>query len=61
MTQIGHTKNGPPARQIIEARIGRNLPPTRDLPRDYRLAIKLLAIHLIKKRAAIAKAEGGDT
>jgi len=36
------------ARQIIEARLGRPLPPTRDLPPDLRKAIKLLAIQLIK-------------
>ena len=39
------------ARQIIEARIGRKLPPTRDLPPDVRTAIKLLAIQLIKAKA----------
>lgn len=36
------------ARQIIEARLSRPLPPTRDLPPDLRKAIKLLAIQLIK-------------
>ena len=40
------------ARQIIEARLGRKLPATRDLPRDLRTAIKLLAIQLIKEKAA---------
>lgn len=40
------------ARQIIEARLGRTLPPTRDLPPDLRTAIKLLAIQLIKARTA---------
>jgi hypothetical protein len=38
------------ARQIIESRLGRKLPPTRDLPRDLRVAIKLLAIQLIRNR-----------
>lgn len=40
------------ARQIIEARLGRKLPATRDLPVDLRIAIKRLAIQLIKARAA---------
>jgi hypothetical protein len=39
------------ARQIIEARLGRTLPPTLELPRDLRVAIKLLAIQLIKWKA----------
>ena len=38
------------ARQIIEARLGRKLPATRDLPRDLRTAIKTLAIQLLKAR-----------
>jgi hypothetical protein len=38
------------ARQIIEARIGRKLPPTADLPPDLKQAIKLLAIQLIKEK-----------
>lgn len=38
------------ARQIIEARLGKNLPPTADLPPDLKRAIKLLAIKLIKER-----------
>jgi hypothetical protein len=36
------------ARQIIEARLGRKLPPTKDLPRDLRDAIRLLGLHLLK-------------
>lgn len=40
------------ARQIIEARLGRKLPPTRELADDQRRAIKTLAIQLIKARAA---------
>ena len=36
------------ARQIIEARLGRTLPPTAQLPRDLRTAIKMLAIQLVK-------------
>lgn len=40
------------ARQIIEARLGRKLPPTRDLADDERKAIKALAIQLIAARAA---------
>ncbi len=39
------------ARQIIEARLGRKLPPTRDLSPDLRTAIKLLAIQLIRSPA----------
>lgn len=36
------------ARQIIEARLGRALPPTRELPRDLRRAVYLLALQLQK-------------
>jgi len=39
------------ARQIIEARLGRKLAPTRQLTQDEREAIKRLAIQLIKARA----------
>ena len=39
------------ARQIIEARLGRKLAPTRSLRDDEREAIKTLAIELIKARA----------
>ena len=38
------------ARQIIEARLGRELPPTRELRRDERTAVKKLAIELLKVR-----------
>jgi len=38
------------ARQIIESRIGRKLPEARDMAPDERLAVKLLAIQLIKAR-----------
>lgn len=40
----------PTARQIIEARLGRKLPATRELPRDLRVAIKALAIQLIRSK-----------
>ena len=41
------------ARQTIEARLGRKLPSTADLPDDLKTAIKLLAIQHIKaKRTA---------
>ena len=41
------------ARQVIERRVGRTLPPTADLPDDLKTAIKLLAIQHIKaKRTA---------
>lgn len=40
------------ARQIIETRLGRALPPARELPRDLRDAIRLLGMQLIKARAA---------
>jgi hypothetical protein len=43
------------ARQIIERRVGRKWPATRDLAPDQRQAIKLLAIQLIKKSAARAR------
>ena len=36
------------ARQIIEARLGHSLPPTRDLAPDEREAIKRLAIALLR-------------
>jgi hypothetical protein len=38
------------ARQIIEARLGRALPPTRELPADLRTAIKGLAVQLIRNK-----------
>lgn len=38
------------ARQIIEARLGRKLPPVQDMRLDERRAVKLLAIQLIKAR-----------
>lgn len=41
------------ARVIIERRLGRPLPPTRELAPDQREAIKRLAIQLI--RSAVAK------
>lgn len=40
------------ARQIIEARLGRKLAPTRDLAADERKAIKTLATQLLKAKAA---------
>lgn len=43
------------ARQIIEARMGRKLPPTADLPPDLQQAVKLLAIQLIRNRLRNAK------
>lgn len=39
------------ARQIIEARLGRKLAPTRELAPDERQAIKRLAIQLIRNAA----------
>lgn len=39
------------ARQIIEARLGHPLPPTRALAPDEREAIKRLAIQLIRAAA----------
>lgn len=39
------------ARAIIEARLARRFPPTRELRPDERQAIKRLAIQLIKVRA----------
>lgn len=41
------------ARQNIEARLGRKLPATADLPADLKAAIKLLAIQKIKARGAV--------
>ena len=40
------------ARQIIEARLGRKLPPVRDMRPDERRAVKTLAIQLIKAKEA---------
>ena len=39
------------ARETIEARLGVKLPPTADLPPDLQAAIKLLAIHNIRRNA----------
>lgn len=39
------------AREIIEARIGRPLGPTAELPEDLRRAVSALAKALIKSRA----------
>ena len=36
------------ARQIIEARLGRPLPPTHDLPPDLRDALRLLGLQLVQ-------------
>jgi hypothetical protein len=36
------------ARQIIEARLGRKLPPARDMAKDERDAVRLLGLQLIK-------------
>lgn len=45
------------ARQIIEARLGRKLAPTRSLREDERRAIKTLAVQLMKARAEKGKAD----
>ena len=45
------------ARQIIEARLGRKLAPTRGLRDDERKAIKTLAVQLIKARAEKEKTD----
>lgn len=37
------------ARQIISARLGRDLGPLHSMPRDLRRAIYLLALHLQKR------------
>lgn len=36
------------ARQIIEARLGRDLGPLATMPRDIRRAVYLLALQLVK-------------
>lgn len=36
------------ARQIIEARLGRDLGPIATMPRDIRRAVYLLALQLVK-------------
>ena len=38
------------ARQIIEARLGRKLPPAAQMRPDERRAVKLLAMEMIKQR-----------
>ena len=38
------------ARQIIEARLGRDLGPIRDMPRDLRQAMSDLAKQIVKSR-----------
>lgn len=43
------------ARQIVEARLGRKLPATADLPPDLRQAIKLLATQQIRNRLRMTK------
>ena len=43
------------ARQIIEARLGRRLPTTRELPPDLREAIKRLALQLLRNRVEARK------
>lgn len=40
------------ARQIIEARLGRPLGPLATMPRGDRIAVKNLAIQLVKVKAA---------
>jgi hypothetical protein len=45
------------ARQIIEARLGHPLPPTRDLASDERKAILGLGLQLIRSRRAIQRAK----
>lgn len=42
------------ARQIIEARLGRTLPPTRELPPDLRRAVLLLGLQLARMDAEAA-------
>jgi len=42
----------PTAREIIEARLGRKLPPIAECPPDIRMAIKSLAIQKIRLRLA---------
>jgi len=43
------------AREIIEARLGHKLPPTKELAPDERIAIKMLAIRLAKIKQEKAK------
>lgn len=38
------------ARQIIEARLGQKLPPTKELPPDLRDALRRLGLQLVKIR-----------
>jgi hypothetical protein len=38
------------AREIIEARLGRKLPPVADMRPDERRAVKGLAVQLIRRR-----------
>jgi len=47
----------PTAREIIEARIGRKLPPIADCPPDIRTAIKSLAIQKIRLARHVLRSE----
>jgi hypothetical protein len=38
------------ARQIIEARLGRKLPPVKEMARDEKIAVKKLAQQLIRNK-----------
>jgi len=49
----------PTAREIIEARLGRKLPPTAECPPDIRAAIRSLAIQKIRLRLARSEAGRG--
>jgi hypothetical protein len=49
-TSSVHEKGGEmTARQIIEARLGRQLGPLATMPRDLRRALYLLALRLVNK------------
>jgi hypothetical protein len=45
------------ARQIIERRLGRALPPTRELARDMRRAFYLLGLQLVEQQQAARAAD----
>lgn len=49
------------AREIIEARIGRKLPPVKDMAPDERQAVSMLAKQLIKNKARRALTNNQNT
>lgn len=49
------------ARAIIERRLGRPFPPTRQMAPDERRAVYLLALHILRALAREAETKGAKT